>query len=129
MFSMIMVGARVSIAVAFVAVGIGMISACRWGSMPPPAGQPARRDHHARQRSGLCLPSAVLAIMITAVFGPGAINAIIAIGIFNIPVFARVARCRAVAVDPGLHAGGAGGRQGSRRGSPPNTSCPTSPTC
>jgi peptide/nickel transport system permease protein len=30
--------------------------------------------------------------LITAVFGPGAVNAIIAIGIFNIPVFARVTR-------------------------------------
>lgn len=34
----------------------------------------------------------LLAILITAVFGPGAVNAIIAIGIFNIPVFARVTR-------------------------------------
>ena len=37
-------------------------------------------------------PALLMAIMITAVFGPGAINAIIAIGIFNIPVFARLAR-------------------------------------
>ncbi|MBT6329750.1 MAG: ABC transporter permease, partial [Kordiimonadaceae bacterium] len=37
-------------------------------------------------------PSLLMAIMITAVFGPGAINAIIAIGIFNIPVFARMTR-------------------------------------
>jgi peptide/nickel transport system permease protein len=37
-------------------------------------------------------PSLLLAILITAVFGPGAVNAIIAIGIFNIPIFARVTR-------------------------------------
>ncbi len=37
-------------------------------------------------------PSLLIAILITAVFGPGAINAIIAIGIFNIPVFARLTR-------------------------------------
>ncbi len=37
-------------------------------------------------------PALLLAILITAVFGPGAVNAIIAIGIFNIPVFARVTR-------------------------------------
>ncbi|MHA1189754.1 MAG: ABC transporter permease, partial [Alphaproteobacteria bacterium] len=37
-------------------------------------------------------PSLLMAIMITAVFGPGPVNAIVAIGIFNIPVFARVAR-------------------------------------
>jgi len=37
-------------------------------------------------------PAIITAILITALFGPGAINAMIAIGIFNIPVFARVAR-------------------------------------
>ncbi|MBK5933540.1 ABC transporter permease, partial [Rhodovulum imhoffii] len=37
-------------------------------------------------------PALVIAILITAVFGPSAVNAILAIGIFNIPVFARVAR-------------------------------------
>ena len=37
-------------------------------------------------------PSLVIAILITATFGPGAVNAIIAIGIFNVPVFARLTR-------------------------------------
>ncbi len=41
-------------------------------------------------------PALLLAILITAVFGPGAVNAIIAIGIFNIPVFARVTRAGAL---------------------------------
>ncbi len=45
-------------------------------------------------------PALLSAIMITAIFGPGAINAIIAIGIFNIPVFARVARAGALAIWP-----------------------------
>jgi peptide/nickel transport system permease protein len=43
-------------------------------------------------------PSLVTAILITAVFGPSAVNAILAIGIFNIPVFARVARGAALTV-------------------------------
>lgn len=43
-------------------------------------------------------PSIVLAILITALFGPGQINAIVAVGIFNIPVFARVARGAALGV-------------------------------
>jgi peptide/nickel transport system permease protein len=37
-------------------------------------------------------PSLLLAILLTAVLGPGAVNAILAIGVFNIPVFARVVR-------------------------------------
>ena len=36
-------------------------------------------------------PSLLLAVLFTAIFGPSAINAMIAIGIFNIPVFARLA--------------------------------------
>ena len=40
----------------------------------------------------ICISALIIAILITAVMGPGAFNAIIAIGIFNIPVFARVAR-------------------------------------
>jgi ABC-type multidrug transport system fused ATPase/permease subunit len=46
----------------------------------------------------LPFPRLLLAIMITAVFGPGAVNAIIAIGIFNIPVFARLARGAALSL-------------------------------
>jgi peptide/nickel transport system permease protein len=45
-------------------------------------------------------PALLSAVMITAVFGPGTINAIIAIGIFNIPVFARVARAAALSLWP-----------------------------
>ena len=36
--------------------------------------------------------------MITAVYGTGAINAMIAIGVFNIPVFARVTRGAALKI-------------------------------
>ena len=43
-------------------------------------------------------PSLIIAILITAVFGAGAINAIIAIGIFNIPVFARITRGAALSL-------------------------------
>ncbi|NRB34558.1 MAG: ABC transporter permease [Rhodobacteraceae bacterium] len=93
MLSMIMVGARVSIAVALVAVGIGMGL-----GVPLGLAAAARRggwlDELIMRGNDLifAFPSLVIAILITAVFGPGAINAIIAIGIFNIPVFARVAR-------------------------------------
>jgi peptide/nickel transport system permease protein len=43
-------------------------------------------------------PAILSAIMITAILGPGAINSIIAIGIYNIPVFARVTRGSANAI-------------------------------
>ena len=97
--SMIMVGARTSIAVALVAVGIGMglgiplglWAAARSGSMI---------DEIIMRGNDLvfAFPSLVIAILITAIFGAGAVNAIIAIGIFNIPVFARITRGAALSL-------------------------------
>ncbi len=91
--SMIIMGARTSIAVALVAVGIGMgvgiplglLAAARHGSL---------LDELIMRGNDLvfAFPSLVIAILITAVLGASAVNAIIAIGIFNIPVFARLAR-------------------------------------
>jgi peptide/nickel transport system permease protein len=45
-------------------------------------------------------PSLLSAVMITAIFGPSAVNAIIAIGIFNVPVFARISRSAAISMWP-----------------------------
>jgi peptide/nickel transport system permease protein len=99
MFSMIMVGARVSIAVAFVAVGVGMVLGVPLG-LYAAAHRGSLIDEVVMRGNDLvfAFPSLLLAIMITAVFGPGAINAIIAIGIFNIPVFARLARGAALSL-------------------------------
>jgi peptide/nickel transport system permease protein len=95
--SMIMMGARTSIAVALLAVGIGVVigvplglfSAARRGSFT---------DEVIMRGNDLifAFPSLVIAILITAVFGPSAVNAIVAIGIFNIPVFARLTRAAAL---------------------------------
>ncbi len=98
-FSMILVGARVSIAVAFVAVGIGMglgvplglAAAARRGSL---------LDEAIMRGNDLvfAFPALLIAILITAVLGPSALNAIVAIGIFNVPVFARVTRGAALSL-------------------------------
>ncbi|CCV07505.1 putative peptide transporter permease subunit: membrane component of ABC superfamily [Mesorhizobium metallidurans STM 2683] len=98
--SMIMVGARNSIAVALVAVGIGMGIGVPLGAFAAVRG--GLIDEALMRLNDLvfAFPALLSAIMITAIFGPGAINAIIAIGIFNIPVFARVARAGALAIWP-----------------------------
>ncbi|PZQ49422.1 MAG: peptide ABC transporter permease [Rhodovulum sulfidophilum] len=98
-FSMILVGARVSLAVALVAVGIGaglgvplgLLAAARHGSA---------LDELVMRGNDLvfAFPSLLIAILITAVFGPSAVNAIMAIGIFNIPVFARLTRGAALSL-------------------------------
>lgn len=96
-FAMIMVGARTSIAVALVAVGIGMGFGVPLG-LAAAARRGGLSDEFIMRGNDLifAFPSLLIAIMITAVFGPSAVNAIIAIGIFNIPVFARLTRSAAL---------------------------------
>ena len=91
--SMLMVGARTSIGVAVLAVGIGMALGIPLG-LAAAANRGSIFDEIIMRSNDLvfAFPSLVIAILITAVFGPSAVNAILAIGIFNIPVFARVTR-------------------------------------
>lgn len=91
--SMLMVGARTSIGVAVLAVGIGMALGIPLG-LAAAANRGSVFDEIIMRGNDLvfAFPSLVIAILITAVFGPSAVNAILAIGIFNIPVFARVTR-------------------------------------
>lgn len=91
--SMLMVGARTSIAVALVAVGIGMGLGVPLG-LAAAARSGGWLDEGISRASDLifAFPALVIAILITALLGPGALNAILAIGIFNIPVFARLTR-------------------------------------
>jgi peptide/nickel transport system permease protein len=98
-FSMVMVGARTSIAVALVAVGIGMGIGIPLG-LTAAAKKGSWLDELIMRANDLvfAFPSLVIAILITAIFGAGAINAIIAIGIFNIPVFARITRGAALSL-------------------------------
>ena len=99
-FSMIMIGARNSIAVAlsavFIGVGIGVPAGC-WA-----AARGGFLDEVLMRGNDVvfAFPSLLSAAMIAAVFGPGALNAIIAIGIFNIPVFARLSRGAALSIWP-----------------------------
>ena len=93
MMAMLMAGARTSIAVALVAVGIGIVFGVPLG-LAAAAYRGTWLDELIMRGNDLvfAFPSLVIAILITAVFGASAVNAILAIGIFNIPVFARVAR-------------------------------------
>ncbi len=96
--SMVMVGARTSLAVALLAVGIGMGAGVPLGLLAAARG--GWVDEVVMRGNDLvfAFPSLVIAILITAAFGPSAVNAILAIGIFNIPVFARVTRAVALPI-------------------------------
>jgi len=96
--SMIMVGARTSIAVALFAVAAGLLAGVPLGLAA--AGTRGIVEDAIMRTSDVvfAFPALILAILITAVYGPGAINAIIAIGVFNIPVFARLTRGAALPI-------------------------------
>ena len=97
--SMLMVGARTSLAVAIAAVGIGMglgVPLGLWAA----ARQGGAVDEVIMRTNDLvfAFPSLLIAIMIAALAGPSVGNAILAIGIFNIPVFARLTRGAALSL-------------------------------
>lgn len=96
--SLLLVGARASILVGVIAVGIGLVAGTALGLLAA-----ARRGwiEEAVMRLtdfSLAFPAILSAIMLTAVFGAGIVNAIVAIGIYNIPTFARLTRAAANAV-------------------------------
>lgn len=91
-FSMIMVGARNSIAVAIIAVAVGAGIGIPLGAFAAARGGFIDGVVMRMTDLAFAFPALLTAVIITAIFGPGAINAMIAIGIFNIPVFARVTR-------------------------------------
>ena len=96
--SQLLVGAHTSILVGVVAVLIGLACGVALGCLAS-----ARRGwvEEAVMRLAdftFAFPALLSAIMLGAIYGPGLATAIVAIGIFNIPVFARTARATANAV-------------------------------
>jgi peptide/nickel transport system permease protein len=96
--SLLLVGARNSILVGVIAVSIGLFIGGGLGLLAA-----AKRGWVEELIMRLAdftfaFPAILSAIMMTAVFGAGIVNSIIAIGIFNIPNFARVTRASANAV-------------------------------
>ena len=96
--SMLIVGSRNSFTVGFVAVGIGLSFGVALGALAAARGGLVDDAVMRLADFTFAFPAVLSAIMLTAWLGPGAVNAIIAIGIFNIPVFARLARGAALQV-------------------------------
>jgi len=98
--SMMMAGAANSILVSLVAVVIGAGIGEPLGALA--AAKRGWVDEVVMRFSdfAFAFPALLSAVMITAIYGPGAVNSMIAIGIFNIPVFARVTRGAALSIWP-----------------------------
>jgi len=93
--SQILVGSQNSMAVGLIAVGIGMLVGVSLGLLAA-----ARRgwvEALVMRASdfSIAFPALLTAILLAALHGPGLLTATAAIGIFNIPWFARIARAAA----------------------------------
>ena len=96
--SLLIVGSRVSIAVGLIAVGIGIAFGVALGLL---AAVKRGWIEEAVMRLAdftFAFPALLSAIMLTAIYGPGLVTSIVAIGIFNVPVFARITRASALVV-------------------------------
>ncbi len=91
-FSRVVYGARTSIAIGFVAVGVAITAGTLIGLV---AGYRGGRTDSALMGAMdvmLAFPSIILAIGITTILGPSITNLMIAVGIVYVPQYARIAR-------------------------------------
>jgi peptide/nickel transport system permease protein len=96
--SQLLVGSQNSILVGVIAVGIGLSFGVALGLWAAAKGGWLEEFIMRLADFTFAFPALLLAIMLTAIYGPGLIISIIAIGIFNIPVFARITRGAAKAI-------------------------------
>ena len=97
-FSMLMVGAWNSMLVSVFAIGFGAGIGVPLGALA--AGKRGWVEETVMRFNdfAFAFPALLTAVMLSAVYGPGTINSVIAIGIFNIPVFARITRGSALSI-------------------------------
>ena len=96
--SQLLVGAQNSIVVGVVAVGIGVLLGVAIGCLA--AAKRGWVEELLMRASDFtfAFPALLTAIMLTAIYDPGLLTSIVAIGIFNVPVFARLSRAAAHSV-------------------------------
>lgn len=96
--SQLLVGARSSLAVGLAAVGLGLLVGASLGLLA--AARSGWVDVLVQRVAdvSLAFPALLTAIVLAAVWGPGMGNAVVAIAVFNIPIFARLARATALGI-------------------------------
>ncbi|HXH09346.1 MAG TPA: ABC transporter permease [Alphaproteobacteria bacterium] len=92
LLSRIMRGATVSMSVGIISVGIGLVVGVVLGVIAGYAGRWADEVLMRGMDALYGFPAILLALLITSVFGPGLSTSMVAIGIVNVPVFARLLR-------------------------------------
>lgn len=90
--SQLLVGARYSIVVGVVAVAIGLLAGVALGLWAAAQGGWVDEAVMRAADFSFAFPAVLTAIMLSAIWGPGLGVGIVAVGLFNVPVFARIAR-------------------------------------
>ena len=93
--SEILAGARVSLLVGVIAVGLGLGLGVALGLIAASAGGLVEDALMKACDFAYAFPALLLAILLTSTYGPGVVNAIAAIGLANAPVFAKLTRSAA----------------------------------
>lgn len=96
--SRVIYGSRVSLEVGLVAVGIAAVAGIALGLLGGFVGGKLDEVLMRAVDSIYSFPAILLALAITAALGPGIGNVMIAIGVVNVPVFARLVRAQALSV-------------------------------
>lgn len=96
--SQLLVGAQASVLAGVIAVGIGVVAGVLLGLLA--AARPGWVQESIMRTTDfmLAFPAILTAIMLTAVLGANLGNAIVAVGIYNIPTFVRLTRAAAASV-------------------------------
>ena len=97
-FARIVYGARISIRIGFVAVGLAITAGTLVGLIAGYAGGRVEALLMAAMDLMLAFPSIILAIAIATILGPSITNLMIAVGIVYVPQYARLARSSVLAV-------------------------------
>lgn len=91
-FDRIVWGARISLQVGFLATSISLVVGTTLGLIAGYYGRWIDRAIMGVTEVFLAFPGILLAIAVVSIFGPGLTNVMIAVGIANVPQFARLAR-------------------------------------
>jgi peptide/nickel transport system permease protein len=96
--SQLLVGSQTSIAVGVFAVAIGLGAGLALGLLAAAHGGWVDELLMRLSDVGFAFPALLSAILLGAIYGPGLVTGVVAIGLFNVPVFARTTRAAALGV-------------------------------
>jgi len=94
----LLVGSQTSLLVGVFAVAIGLGAGVLLGLLAAASGGWVDEAVMRLSDFGFAFPALLSAILLAAIYGPGLLTGVVAIGVFNVPVFARTTRAAALQV-------------------------------